>query len=171
MRVILFVACLSLCSCNLPDNYQLQIDPSGFSSEEVDVILTAAQNWENAVPVHFSTSIESCRGFEDVICVRAGESAGVSSASNYLGSTYEEYILYEDFHHSQITLYLNDIYDNPNPSSVLLEASEHELGHAMGLVHHQIKGVLMYPNITGGSNGKITEDDIAQFMHYRDRPF
>ena len=136
-----------------PTTYDLVIDPS-FGSDESQAIIDAATAWESATGVDFHVSIADCIPLKSpgVICVRDA----TSLQSDELGlTTWNKETGSADVELPATAIGLSQWYP----------VALHELGHAMGLVHH-VGAFVMNPVLQSDATSP-TEDDIEQWVNLR----
>lgn len=139
-----------------PTLMEISIDPS-FSSDEIASIIAAGDEWMAKVPMHFTYSIfkDYCIEKGDEICIIKSQVAyeGVDPYGTSSAHTYEDYKFYATIEIFPITYEYNLEYFKVQ--------AMHELGHAMGLVHH--KGCFLMNTILDSCSVDVDEDAIEQW--------
>src|SRR5579863_7048633 len=152
---------VAACAQVVPGNhYTVYIDPA-FTQGERAALIDGLQDWTSKVPVTYDVFIQGCSGFDNgVICTHRSDAAGViahGKNSHYLGVTGTnlgsgsrgdsggmqgkdggDVWLDMPLIYAQVDKYPN----------LLSQTFNHEVGHAMGLNHHNTHA-LMFPS-TGG---------------------
>ena len=178
-------ACMFLFGCRtdtIPGNhYTVYIDPA-FSDAETESVVKGLDSWVAVIPsLRFSPIVSSCSGFGDgEICIHRSNLVGVVShhgEANYLGVTN---VVFGNDHRGdsggydgkdggEVWLDMNEIAATavilPSNSDVLAQSTAHEIGHAMGLIHHN-GYFLMNANIQGSAQTPMC-DDINQWYYVR----
>jgi matrixin len=172
-----------LLGCNVvPGNeYEVEVDPS-FSASATTAILAGLDDWSSKVPVTFHTIVTPCSGVHDHrICVHASDGATVDQESAAVGLPTGNAGVTRTVHGSgrrgdtggisgvdggETWLAIDRINDVPGNFQMV---AAHEMGHAMGLVHHLSAQCLMDP---GNVSPTVANDDIDQwyFVRYESAP-
>jgi predicted Zn-dependent protease len=152
---------LTGCQFKFGSHYQVKIDPN-FSADQQDQVFHSIEKWQDVSSnsVTFNTVIASCNIANDKneICVHASSQAQINSLSgtdNYSGYTEAE------GNNSDVYIPL----DTLQPGAIFLTTIEHELGHALGLVHTG-KGTVMCASSTCAAP-EVTCADIQQYDSLR----
>jgi len=154
-----------------PYEYSVAID-SAVAEDDVGVILEAMNTWKAAIPVRFDVSVGTCDGAdiclaygpqnftETPILYVSGPNAGQPSGTfevNYTGPLGEcDWTRFGWGGRIQI-----DVTLQAAGPGIFQNVIEHELGHAMGLVHHDGANV-MSSAVT--QSVPLSLDDMVQWM-------
>jgi hypothetical protein len=143
-----------LVGCGLPTQIQLNIDPSGFTPEQVEATFQASDSWAQKVGVNFTYTVGGCPGLTwNVVCVEAATSLPTDEG----GLTYPPEA--PDYR-SRVQLLVGPAGAPPQGFQLV---AEHELGHAMGLVHDPNAATVMYHVVSSATPSEPTPEDIAQW--------
>lgn len=141
----------------LSRDYTVTIDPI-YQSESQQAIVDATALWEHAVPVTFHVEVGKCPNGPALrqLCFSAVGSPPPPTADGdqTLAKTFPG-----DDDNATVHLY---VYTNEAQETVM---AAHELGHCMGLVHHD-GAVLMNPMLPQDAVAP-TADDVAQWWALR----
>jgi hypothetical protein len=165
------------------DSYNLYIDPA-FTPAQTEYVIAAANDWIAKVPdLSIAISIAACSGVKDkTICIHPSTEAQVDAIGNgndELGYTSRWQVVengnpiyYVDGGEIFLSLDLiqsRQIYQNslgPVYITTLQSVAEHEIGHAMGLLHLPGTGILMNAYYVDDCNA-ATCSDIAEWYNVR----
>jgi hypothetical protein len=179
VKTILLLCIFCLLGCSIPyyDNYTVYIDKS-FRSDEQQSIVAATDLWLQAIPtLRLNVIIGECNMGEAVICIHRATLASIQNMQGnnqqYGGITiHPGWTLFDDdFGSSNIYLPV-DILDEDNLLAypgAFMQASAHELGHGLGLIHTQY-GTLMYRQLVADVQGGAqipTCTDLQQYYKLR----
>jgi hypothetical protein len=169
------------------DHYTIYLDPA-FAPTEQSSIVEGLADWTTKVPVTFDVVIATCNGFSDgVICTHRATTSAELPGDNgdLLGATLTYRGLFgtrgdtggwslDPFPEGaldggEIWIDMSQVEDaiSGGYPSALTQTFNHEVGHAMGLVHHYDPIVaLMNPDIQTASP-TVTCDDVSQWYYVR----
>jgi hypothetical protein len=145
------------------DTYHVEIDPA-FSPSEVEEILVGVDAWRATVPVHFTVSIGLDSG-EEVDGVIRIYRATAFADPNELGDA-SAYVDGGDMGIPTKTVAL--FQTKYGWAHFLATVVEHELGHCMGLKHHDDAPAIMNSVANTGAH-EIRCDDVMQWQSVRGR--
>lgn len=157
---------LTIVSCGgTPSSYSVMID--GFTPEQASTVVEACRIWEHAVadPSRLRLFVnigEPCDlSHDDAICVFPTTMAKIAEANGAerFGVTYHR--LHDVQPQGTIDPMGSVIYVATDTGDVK-QTSEHELGHALGLVHTG-PGTVMAPYVQEAARN-VTPADVGQFM-------
>lgn len=162
-RLTVYFLRLTSCACAIltlfgcesryayPTEYSVTIDPNLRPDAQLAVAM-AVNDWQRAVPVKLQLFVEPCHDAAQEICVTSGPDLGYVVASTDLLSDTS----------SRIVLRLGYL-DSVGAS--MEQAAEHELGHAMGLMHDK-PGTLMAAEVLDQAEAP-TADDVRRWGELR----
>lgn len=153
--------CLVSCAGPYPSHYSVFIDPHGLTSEQEILIDNALANWQHAVPVTFDEFEGACPDLQwdvETICIHVVSEAEIKQITgppaDFIGWTRMQRGGGESFIWNGL---VGDEFQT---------VTEHELGHAQGLMHTG-PGTLMY-FMAGSQEASLpTATDIAQWQGLR----
>lgn len=162
------------------DHYTVYVDPT-FTDSERAAIIDGLQDWTSKVPVSFDVFIQACNGFDNgVICTHRSDTADVIAhhGRNCFGVTQAQVgsgtrgdsggVDGKDGGEVWIDMQMVAGAQASHPT-ILSQTFNHEVGHAMGLVHHTTYA-LMYPSLKPEGSTTVTCDDVGQWFYVRFRP-
>lgn len=181
----IFMICLGNCQCNsytlLPKSvnvttrlhFDLYLD-ADFDSHEVDLIEQATTEWETKTKnrvifnIYYNFDLNNDNKIRDkrhsIVFVKlAQDTQKVAELDKWINEK-------QDTHSKIIGLYTTQynapsillVYDRMRGDAYYRSCVEHELGHAMGLIHLKKENTLMFPSMREASR-HITDDDLIEF--------
>lgn len=143
------------------NDYNVLVDPA-FSSDEVQAVIDASDDWKGHIDgLRMWPVIASCKGVEDgTICIHLSNHAEVLKHNG----TEEAYAVTDPGDKgAEVWIDAHDIALYPTYLKMIVE---HEMGHAMGLVHDPHQDTLMHPHPEVASS-TVTCADMTQWYLVR----
>lgn len=177
--LVLLLILTAGCRCPpLGHRYTLMVDPT-FSPDEQEAFLAAADSWTKSVSVTLNVQVGVCGTVTDgMICSHHTDRAGIPTGNGIgpstLACTHQE-------HDSFIDIDGGDMYfdvpflmswaphDNQTYLYEFQHAIAHEMGHAMGLIHHDPPSGELYLMGTYSNQDSLgpVDNDIEQWKSLR----
>jgi hypothetical protein len=157
---------LAMTSCaGAPSSYSVVID--GFTPEQTMVVVEACRTWERAVAdpsrlrLFINVDMPCDLGHDDAICVLPTTMAEIAEGNGVerFGVTYHRR---QDVQPQATVDPLGSLIYVATDTGDVKQTSEHELGHALGLVHTG-PGTLMAPYVQEAARD-VTPADVEQFL-------
>jgi Matrixin len=172
----------SACDTLPGTHYNVYIDP-GFTPDQQQGVLQAMEQWTKVIPsLQLTPFLGNCSGIHThEICIHPsyqdadnGTELGVTFTKPGPGTKGTTGGGGTGVDGGEIWLYIPSIQDDvSNHPQVFTQTATHELGHAMGLLHHTDVPCIMYPFINStDAQGAYettypTTDDVEQWYYVR----
>jgi hypothetical protein len=153
-------------SCSgLPTSYAVTIE--GFTDEQAKVVVEACRIWESSVAdparlrLFVNVNVPCDMGHDDAICIDASSTAELKDDPKFerYGVTYHRR---RDVQPQASIDPMGSMIFLATDTNDLRQTAEHELGHALGLVHTG-PGTVMAPEVQEAAPD-VTDADVAQFL-------